>query len=114
GRSAVGALPHLLTHVGVGQMAAGRYVEALATLDEAVQLARETGQRTILSEALGRLAWLDARCGRSDACRRHADETLVLAREVGAHVFELWALTALGELELAGGDARSALSRFEE
>ncbi len=113
-RSAAGALPHLLTHVGIGQMAAGRYLEAQATLDEAIGLARETGQRIILTEALARLAWLDARCGRADACRLRAGEALELARELGARVFEIWALTALGELELVGGDVHAALQRFDE
>ncbi len=113
-RSAVGALPHLLTHIGIGQMAAGRYAEAQATLDEGIRLARETGQRIILTEALARGALLDARCGRAEACRLGGREALGLARELGAHVFEIWALTALGELELAQGDAESALSRFDE
>lgn len=113
-RTAVGTLPHLLAHVGINQMASGRYAEAHATLDEAVRLARETDQRTVLTEALARLAWLDARCGRRDACVGHADEALTLARAVGARVFEIWALTALGERELAGGDAAAALRRFDE
>lgn len=113
-RSAVGALPHLLTHVGIAQMASDRYAEAHATLDEAIRLARETRQRTILTEAVARMAWLEARTGRTEACRSHADEALALARDVGARVFEIWSLTALGELELASGDAESALLRFEE
>jgi DNA-binding CsgD family transcriptional regulator len=113
-RSALGTLPHLLTHVGIAQMGGGRYAEARATLDEAVRLARETGQRTILCEAVARTAWLDARCGRADASRRHAAEALDLARAVGAHVFEIWSLAALGELALVEGDAHEALARFDE
>ncbi len=113
-RSAVGALPHLLTHIGIGQMAGGRYLEAQVTLDEAVRLARETGQRVILAEALARLAWLDARCGRVQAARTQAAEALALARALGAHVFEVWTLTALGELELVEGDVQAALERFEQ
>jgi DNA-binding CsgD family transcriptional regulator len=95
-------------------MASGRYIEAQATLDEAVRLARETDQRTILTEALARLAWLDARCGRADACLLHADEALALARGIGAHVFEIWTLAALGERELVSGDTGAALHRFDE
>ncbi|HZT52793.1 MAG TPA: AAA family ATPase [Gaiellaceae bacterium] len=113
-RSSVGALPHLLTHIGIGQMAGDRYLEAQVTLDEAVRLARETGQLVILAEAVARLAWLDARCGRAQAARERAAEALALARDLGARVFEVWALTALGELELVEGDVQAALERFEE
>jgi DNA-binding CsgD family transcriptional regulator len=112
--SAVGVLPHLLLLIGTEQAITDRSVLALATFDEAVGLARETGQETILAGALARLAWVEARCAREQACRDHADEALTLARELGAHVFEIWALIALAELELARGDAKSALRRFNE
>jgi DNA-binding CsgD family transcriptional regulator len=113
-RTAAGALPHLLTHIGIQQMATDRYVEAPATFDEAIRLARETGQRTILAGALSRLAWVEARCGREEQSRAHAGEALALARELGANLFEIWALTALGEVELAGGNAEAALACFDE
>ncbi|MGN6867149.1 MAG: ATP-binding protein [Solirubrobacteraceae bacterium] len=113
-RSAAGALPHLLTHIGIAEGAADRFLPALATFDEAVRLARETGQRTILAGALARLARVEARCGREQASREHAGEALAHARDLGAHLFEIWALIALGELELARGDAQAALARFAE
>jgi DNA-binding CsgD family transcriptional regulator len=113
-RAATGALPHLLTHIGIAEGAAGRFLQALGTLDEAIRLARETGQRTILAGALARLARIEAWCGREEASRDHADEALALARELGAHLFEIWALIAFGELELARGDAQAALARFDE
>jgi DNA-binding CsgD family transcriptional regulator len=113
-RSATGALPHLLTHIGIGEGATNRFLQALATFDEAVRLARETGQRTILAGALARLARVEARCGREQASREHAAEALAHARELGAHLFEIWALIALGELELARGDAQTALAQFDE
>jgi DNA-binding CsgD family transcriptional regulator len=112
--AAAGALPHLLTHVGIEEAASDRFVEAHATFDEAIRLARETGQRTILAGALARLAWVEARCGRARDCRDHAEEALALARELGAHLFEIWARAALGELELARGDVAAALARFDE
>jgi DNA-binding CsgD family transcriptional regulator len=113
-RSAAGALPHLLTHVGIDEASTGRFAEAQATFDEAIRLARETGQRTILAGALTYLARTEARCGREHACRDHAEEGLAIARELGAHVFESWALAALGELELALGYVEASLARLEE
>ena len=113
-RTAVGTLPQLLTYVGIGQAAGGRLIEGAATFDEAVRHARETGQRTILAGALGRLAWVEARRGRAEAARGHAGEALQLSRELGARLFEIWALLALGELELIRGDAGAALRRYEE
>jgi DNA-binding CsgD family transcriptional regulator len=99
-RAAVGVLPHLLLYVGIQHVATDRWVEAQAVFDEAVQLARETGQRVMLALALSRLAWLEARVGREAACRAHAAEALGIAREQGVVLCELWALAALGDLEL--------------
>jgi DNA-binding CsgD family transcriptional regulator len=113
-RTAAGTLPQLLTYIGIGQAASGRLIEGAASFDEAVRLARETGQRTMLAGALARLAWVDARRGRADAARAHAGEALGIAVELGAHLFEIWALLALGELELIRGDAGAALRRYEE
>jgi DNA-binding CsgD family transcriptional regulator len=113
-RSAAGVLPHLLAYIGIDRAATDRYPEALATFDEAVRLARETGQRTILANALARFAWVEARCGRDEGCREHAGEALALALELGTHLFRIWALAALGDLELGRGDAAAAFRHFEE
>jgi DNA-binding CsgD family transcriptional regulator len=113
-RSAVGVLPQLLMHVAIEQATTDRWVEAQAGFDEAIRLARETGQRVGLAGALARLAWLEARLGREAASRAHAAEALSVAREHGVVLAEIWALAALGELELALGDAAAALARVEE
>lgn len=113
-RSAVGVLPHLLTHVAIQDAASNRWVEAQAGFDEAIRLARETGQRIVLAGALARFAWLEARLGREGACRAHAADALTLARELEAGLPEIWALAALCELELALGNAAEALAHAEE
>jgi DNA-binding CsgD family transcriptional regulator len=113
-RSAVGVLPHLLVHVAIQHAATDRWVEAQAAFEEAVALARETGQRVALASALARLAWLEARAGRAEACRGHAAEALSIAREQGAALCEIWALAALRDLELALGDVEAALARASE
>ncbi|HET7646947.1 MAG TPA: AAA family ATPase [Gaiellaceae bacterium] len=113
-RSAAGALPHLLEHVSIHHAATDRWVEARAGFEEAVALARETGQRVVLAAALARLAWLEARSGPAEACRRHADEALATAREQGAALCEIWALAALRDLELGAGDVAAALAHAAE
>jgi DNA-binding CsgD family transcriptional regulator len=112
--SAAGVLPHLLWHVAIGAAAADDFVQAHATFDETIHLARETGQYVMLCASLARLALIDARCGRDRVARERAEEALTLARELGAHLFEIWALGALGELELARGDAGRSSAHYEE
>jgi DNA-binding CsgD family transcriptional regulator len=108
-RSAAGDLPHLLAHVAIHHASTDRWVEARAGFEEAIALARETGQRVVLAAALARLAWLEARTGRAEQCRRGAAEALAIAREQGAALCEIWALAALRDLELGAGDIEAAL-----
>lgn len=112
-RTSLGVLPFLLTHVGIGHGATDRWPEAVAALHEAVDLARETGQRTDLAFALARLAVLEARRGDDEACTAHATEARRLAADLGAGIAELWALLALGDLALVRGrsdEARALLA----
>jgi DNA-binding CsgD family transcriptional regulator len=114
-QSAVGVLPFLLTHVAIEQVAAtGRWAEAQAGFHEAIDLARETGQRTDLASGLARLGWLEAWQGRSDQSRAHATEALAMSRELGLVVSEVWALAALGDLEAGLGRPEAAVTRFED
>jgi DNA-binding CsgD family transcriptional regulator len=112
--SAVGVLSGALTFMAVDQAATDRWAEAQAGFHEAIGLARETGQLIDLGMALARLAWLEARQGRSEQSRLHADEALGLSRDRGLVMSEVFAITALGELELTLGGAEAALARFEE
>jgi DNA-binding CsgD family transcriptional regulator len=113
-RSAVGVLPNLLLHVAVHHFAGDRWVEAKAGFEEAIALARETGQRVVLAASLARLAWLEARLGQEGPCRAHAAEALAEAREQGVGLGELWALAALRDLELARGEVEAALAHARE
>ncbi|MGZ4353034.1 MAG: ATP-binding protein [Gaiellaceae bacterium] len=112
--AAVGVLPHLLAHVAIQHAATDAWVEAQAVFDEAIRLARETGQQVVLAAALSRLAWLEARLGREQPCRTHAAEALAIARGQGVVLCEIWALAALGDLELGLGNPDAALERVEE
>ena len=59
------------------------------------------------------LAWLQARRGREEECRALAAEALGLCDELGIGIHEIWAIAALGELELGLGDAAQAAVHFE-
>ena len=78
---------------------------AEATYREAIDLARESGQQTELTFGLAGLAWLQARRGREQDCRDCAAEALQLCQDLGMRLHQIWATTALGELELGLGDA---------
>jgi DNA-binding CsgD family transcriptional regulator len=112
--SAVGVLPFLLTHVATDQGASDRWAEAQAGFHEAIGLARETRQRTDLAYSLARLAHLEARQGKQELSRLHADEALGLSRDLDLGLVEIWALAALGELDLSLGRPEAALAHFEQ
>ncbi len=112
--AAVGALPSLLFHVARDDATTNRWVRAEATYDEAVRLARETGQDTELAMCLSGLAWLRARLGREEQCRALVAESLPLCRDRDIHVARIWSLFALAELELGLGEAGRALVHLEE
>jgi len=113
-RAAVGVLPNLLDLIARDQAATDRWAVAEATYLEAIDLARESGQRTGLAFGLAGLAWLQARRGREQDCRDCAAEALQLCREIGMRLTEIWATAALGDLELGLGDAARAAGRYEQ
>lgn len=112
-RAAVGVLPYVLNHIGRDQSMTDRWAEAESTFHEAIQLARETGQRSELAVGLASLAWLEARQAKDEECRAHAGEARTLCREVGITIYDIWAIAAVGELELAAGRITEALEQFE-
>jgi DNA-binding CsgD family transcriptional regulator len=113
-QAALGVLPALLERVARDHAAAKEWATAEVEFDEAIRLARETGQRTELAAGLAGLAWLEARQGREQACRAHAEEARTLSTEFGIGLYETWAIRALGELELALARPAEAALRFEE
>ncbi|WP_235921663.1 ATP-binding protein [Lentzea tibetensis] len=112
--AAVGTLPTLLFHVARDEATTNQWVRAEATYDEAIQLARETGQNTDLALCLAGLAWLQARLGNEAQCRALVAEALPICRARDIHICRVWSLFALGELELGLGDPHKALAHLEE
>ncbi len=111
--AAVGVLPFALNLIARDQATSDRWAVAEATYREAIDLARESGQQTALAFGMAGLAWLQGRRGREQESRAGATEALVLCRELGMGLHEIWATAALGELELGLGDAARAVAHFE-
>lgn len=112
-RAAVGALPFVLNLIARDHAATDRWAIAAATYQEAIDLARESGQQTELAFGLAGLAFLHARRGREQECRASAADALSLCRALGTRLCEIWATAALGELELGLGDTAKAAELFE-
>ncbi len=112
-RAAVGSLPFLLCLIARDYATTDRWAVAESTYSEAIDLARESGQRTDLAFGLAGLAWLQARRGREDECRAGAAEALALCPDLGTRFDEVWATAALGELELAIGEAERASTQLQ-
>ena len=110
---AVGMLPIILQHLARDQATTDRWAAAEANLDEAIRLAVETGQRCELAAATAGLAWLQARQGREEACRHHAAQAAELCAELGMAVYRVWAIQALGDLELGLGRAGESAVHHE-
>jgi DNA-binding CsgD family transcriptional regulator len=112
-RSDLGGLPFLLFLVARDQATGDRWDVAEADYTEGVQLARETGSTTDLAACLAGLSWLQARQGREDACRANAAEVLEVSGPRRLALFQVWALSALGSLELGLGRPEAALGHLE-
>jgi DNA-binding CsgD family transcriptional regulator len=112
GLSALGVLPKLLQHLARDQAATDKWPLAEASFDEAIRLARETGQRAELAAAFAGLCWLEARQGREERCRADAAEGERLCTELGMGTYRVWTIQALGDLELALGRPEAALGHY--
>jgi DNA-binding CsgD family transcriptional regulator len=113
-RTALGALPTLLFHMARDDATTDRWASGLTGYDESIALARETGQSTDLAVSLAGLAWLQARMGRVQDCKAHADEALILAERHRITLAKLWVQFALGDLHLTLGDATAAADWYRK
>jgi DNA-binding CsgD family transcriptional regulator len=113
-QSAVGTLPWLLHHLARDQATTDRWAAAEASYDEAIRLARETGQEAELAAALAGIALLEARQGREAECRRHAAEARARCAELEMGLYRVWAMQALGDLELGLGRPAEAIEHYAE
>jgi DNA-binding CsgD family transcriptional regulator len=112
-QAALGALPYLLQLLARDQATTDQWTAAEASYDEAIRLGRETGQRVEVAAALAGLAWLEARQGREVNCREHAAEATKLCQQLGIGLFGVWAIQALGDLELGLGRPAAAIEHHQ-
>ncbi|MGP0053457.1 MAG: ATP-binding protein [Solirubrobacteraceae bacterium] len=112
-RSAIGALPLVLDLIALDHATTDRWAVAEATYLEAIGLARETGQQTDLVFGLSGLARLQARRGRERECHANVAEALELCERLGTRLHEVWAVEALGMLELGLGEAERAVEHLK-
>jgi DNA-binding CsgD family transcriptional regulator/tetratricopeptide (TPR) repeat protein len=111
--AALGSLPFLLFHLARDDATTDRWSSAEIGYQEAILLARESGQTTDLAMCLAGLAWLEARMGREDDCRAAAAEAARICSRHGIHLGEIWSACALADLELALGRAEKAVQALE-
>jgi DNA-binding CsgD family transcriptional regulator len=104
-----GSLPYLLVVLGQWECGLGDYEAAHGRAVEGQELARQSGQRTVLMYCLGLQAVVDAYRGRAESARAAALEALAHVAETGGRPAELLARSALGHLELALGSPAAAL-----
>jgi DNA-binding CsgD family transcriptional regulator len=87
----------------------GRWAAAHADAAQAVDVARETGQRSMLPFALVTLARVEAATGREADCRAHVAETIELLTPFGADSAMSYAWAVVGLLELGYGRFEHAI-----
>jgi DNA-binding CsgD family transcriptional regulator len=112
-QAALGALPNLLHILARDQATTDQWAAAETSYDESIRLGRETGQRVEVAASLAGLACLQARQGREASCREHAVEAIARCAELGLGLYGVWAIQALGDLELGLGRAAAAVEHYE-
>lgn len=89
-----------------------RNKEALAPYEKARDLARDLGNDELLSMALTNLASTQVRLGDTAAARRAVEESIGICNRIGRDRGNLHNLLTMGDLLVAEGDLRTALSRY--
>lgn len=110
---ALAVLPNLLFHTARDDATTDRWDAAVSGYTEGVSLAREGGQTTDLAMNLAGLAWIRARRGDEQACRRGAAEAVVLAERHQVWLASIWSAFALADLEMALTRPQEALVHLD-
>lgn len=105
---------HALTSVGTAHLQLGRYDEATAHLEQALELFTHNGDRVGQARALGNLGLVAERVGRYEPAARHLEQVLGLFRAVGDRIGEAHTLTNLGVVEERRGRLEQALDHHQQ
>jgi DNA-binding CsgD family transcriptional regulator len=109
----IGWLPHALQNLAVAQLCQGTYRDAIASVTESLQIAKDTEQNHRVDHSLGLLAWLWAVTGDEEQCRGYAEDCLAHATSRGIAPSAAWATWGLALLDMGAGRHRAALERLE-
>jgi DNA-binding CsgD family transcriptional regulator len=109
--SALGALPYALAGLADVNFRTGNWVAAYAGASEAVRIADETDQRTLLAFALISLARVEAAQGREAECRAHVASAL---DNLPSGSIAAYAQSTFGLLELGLGQTPEAITVLRE
>jgi DNA-binding CsgD family transcriptional regulator len=108
-RSAVTAVICPLAVHSQLQLRRGRVAQAHADAGEALELALDTRQHSLVGFAAGMLAGAEAVRGEEEACRARAAQAIAVCDAIGGTAMGMWPRAALGHLELALGRPEEAL-----
>lgn len=92
----------------------GRWDASAAGVSEAVRLAEDTAQPTLIAFCVVTLARLEAARGSTESCRAHVRQCVELAMRFGVGSLHAYAMSVSGLLELGLGNIGSAVSRLEQ
>jgi DNA-binding CsgD family transcriptional regulator len=106
------ALTVALGNLAVAEAWLGRWDDAAGNATEGLQLASETGQRSIEAALHSLLGWFAVQQGRGEDCRRHADQALGMAFVRRLPVITATATWQLAQLDLIEGRPEAALDRL--
>jgi DNA-binding CsgD family transcriptional regulator len=106
------SVPDLLAHLALAEYLAGRWPAAARTADEALEVARQVGERPHQAIALAVRARVEVSTGRDRAARADAESALALAGKRGTATARIHSVSALALLDLMQGRPREAADRL--
>lgn len=113
-QSAVAALPFIQSCLSELDFRTGRWNAAYAGATEAIELAEQTGQDSILGFSLVCLARVEATWGLEEDCRAHVDRARALVKRLNTNSLRLYCGSVLGLLEVGLGRPQAAIAELEK
>ena len=110
----LGRLPDALSAAVACCCVTGQWRQALAHGNQALDLARATGQHHVACQVLVGITPIEAAQGRDAECRAHAREADWLAAEFGLRMRQLRLGCTLALLEFGQGRLDEAIARYEQ
>ena len=107
------SIPYLHVMLGQIECVRGRLTEAARLTEGELEHARQAGQETLVAYLLGVAAWAHAYAGDEKRTRDSAAQSLELAERTSGVPAWFFATSALGQLELAGGNPAAAHAALE-